>query len=136
MISDRFAFQPFTTPAAIALAVAGAFALPATSAAQSFPTRPVTMVVPFAPGGSAEVLGREFGIEMTKLLGQNVVVELRPGAGGNIGAEYVAKQSRADGHTILLGSLSVSTNVSLMRLNWDPRKDLVPVAGIATVPNL
>jgi tripartite-type tricarboxylate transporter receptor subunit TctC len=104
--------------------------------AQSFPSRPVTMIVPFAPGGTAEVLGREFATEMAKLLGQNVVIELRPGAGGNIGAEYVAKQARADGHTILLGSLSVSTNVSLMKLNWDPRKDLVPVAGIATVPNL
>ncbi|MBC7779187.1 MAG: tripartite tricarboxylate transporter substrate binding protein [Proteobacteria bacterium] len=104
--------------------------------AQPYPSRPITMVVPFAPGGTADVLGREFAVEMSKLLGQNVVVELRPGAGGNIGAEHVAKQSRADGHTLLLGSLSVSTNVSLMKLNWDPRKDLIPVAGIATVPNL
>ena len=125
------------------LSIAGAVAagVPAVSAlaqtpAPAFPTRPITMIIPFAPGGSAEVLGREFGIEMTKVLGQNVVIELRPGAGGNIGAEYVAKQSRADGYTLLLGSLSVSTNVSLMRLNWDPRKDLVPVAGIASVPNL
>jgi tripartite-type tricarboxylate transporter receptor subunit TctC len=116
------------------MAVSGSVIAQAPTAA--FPNRPLTMIVPFAPGGSAEVLGREFGIEMTKLLGQNVVIELRPGAGGNIGAEYVAKQSRPDGYTTLLGSLSVSTNVSLMRLTWDPRKDLVPVAGIATVPNL
>ena len=124
-----------STAVAVAASAAADGAL-AQGASASFPTRPITMIVPFAPGGSAEVLGREFGIEMPKLLGQNVIIELRPGAGGNIGAEYVAKQSRADGYTVLLGSLSVSTNVSLMRLNWDPRKDLVPVAGIATVPNL
>ncbi|MCE2978516.1 MAG: Bug family tripartite tricarboxylate transporter substrate binding protein [bacterium] len=133
MTNTRSAILSLATAAA-ALAAAGS-AL-AQGAATAFPTRPITMIVPFAPGGSAEVLGREFGIEMTKLLGQNVIIELRPGAGGNIGAEYVAKQSRPDGYTLLLGSLSVSTNVSLMRLNWDPRKDLVPVAGIATVPNL
>jgi tripartite-type tricarboxylate transporter receptor subunit TctC len=127
-----------STVQALTLLVAAlaAIALPARAVAQAFPTRPITMIVPFAPGGSAEVLGREFAIEMAKLLGQAVVVELRPGAGGNIGAEYVAKQSRPDGYTLLLGSLSVSTNVSLMKLNWDPRKDLIPVAGIATVPNL
>ena len=105
-------------------------------AQQAFPSRPVSIIVPFAAGGTADVLAREFANEMTKLLNQNVLVELRPGAGGNIGAEYVAKQARPDGHTLLLGSLSVSTNVSLMKLNWDPRKDLVVVAGIATVPNL
>lgn len=132
----RRAPVPAAPAAALALVALAASALPSSSAAQAFPTRPITMIVPFAPGGSAEVLGREFAIEMSKLLGQNVVVELRPGAGGNIGAEHVARQSRADGYTVLLGSLSVSTNVSLMRLNWDPRKDLVPVAGIATVPNL
>jgi len=130
------AVPPAAPVAAVALAALAACLMPASATAQAFPTRPITMIVPFAPGGSAEVLGREFAIEMSKLLGQNVVVELRPGAGGNIGAEHVAKQSRADGYTVLLGSLSVSTNVSLMRLNWDPRKDLVPVAGIATVPNL
>ena len=69
-------------------------------------------------------------------LGENVVVELRPGAGGNIGAEYVAKSARADGYTILLASLSLATNVSLMKLNFDPRKDLGPIGGIVTFPNV
>ena len=133
MLTTRTPVLSLAATAAL-MAVAGSAIAQAPTA--TFPTRPLTMIVPFAPGGSAEVLGREFGIEMTKLLGQNVVIELRPGAGGNIGAEYVAKQSRPDGYTTLLGSLSVSTNVSLMRLTWDPRKDLVPVAGIATVPNL
>jgi tripartite-type tricarboxylate transporter receptor subunit TctC len=104
--------------------------------AQSFPARPVTMVVPYAPGGSADVVGRLVAAEMAKALGQNVVIEMRPGAGGNIGAELVARSVRNDGYTILLGSLSLSSNVSLMKLNFDPRKDLVAVAGIATFPNL
>lgn len=109
----------------------------ATSAlAQSFPSRPIVMVVPYAAGGSADVVGRMVATEMSKSLGHNVVLELRPGAGGNIGAELVAKTARADGYTILLGSLSLSSNPSLMKLNFDPRKDLVAVAGIATLPNL
>jgi tripartite-type tricarboxylate transporter receptor subunit TctC len=74
--------------------------------------------------------------EMSKTFGHNVILELKPGAGGNIGAELVAKAARADGYTILLASLSLSSNVSLMKLNFDPRKDLVAVAGIATLPNL
>ena len=104
--------------------------------AQSFPTRPITMVVPYAAGGSADVVGRLLAAEMSKTLGQNVVLELKPGAGGNIGAEMVARNARADGYTVLLASLSLSSNVSLMKLNFDPRKDLVAVAGIATLPNL
>src|SRR3954467_2788900 len=104
--------------------------------AQDFPRHPVTMVVPYAAGGSADVVGRLVASEMSKTLGQNVVVELRPGAGGNIGAEYVAKTARADGYTILLASLSLATNVSLMKLGFDPRKDLVAVGGISNFPNI
>ena len=108
----------------------------ASALAQSFPSRPITMIVPYAAGGSADVIGRLIATEMSKTLGHNVVLELRPGAGGNIGAELVARTARADGYTILLGSLSLSSNPSLMKLNFDPRKDLVAVAGIATLPNL
>jgi len=104
--------------------------------AQPFPNRYVTLVVPYAAGGTAEVVGRPLAAEMAKLLGQNVVVELRPGAGGNIGAEMVAKSARPDGYTLLFASLSLATNVSLMKLNFDPRKDLTAVAGVATFPNL
>ena len=121
----------------MAAALAGAILLGGGSAlAQSFPSRPVTMVVPYAAGGSADVVGRLVAVEMSKTLGYNIVLELKPGAGGNIGAELVAKTARADGYTILLASLSLSSNVSLMNLNFDPRKDLVAVAGIATLPNL
>ena len=122
------------TSAAFALLGIAASTLPV--CAQTFPTRPVNMVVPYAAGGSADVVGRLVGAEMAKTLGHNVVIELKPGAGGNIGAELVAKSARADGYTILLGSLSLSSNVSLMKLNFDPRKDLVAVAGLANLPNL
>jgi tripartite-type tricarboxylate transporter receptor subunit TctC len=118
------------------LLAAGLAATSAAIDAQSFPTRPVTMVVPYAPGGSADVVGRLVAADMAKTLGENVVIEMRPGAGGNIGAELVARSTRADGYTILLGSLSLSSNPSLMKLNFDPRKDLVAVAGLATLPNL
>ena len=115
----------------------GAIVIGAASAqAQNFPARPISMIVPYAAGGSADVIGRLVAAEMSKTLGHNVILELKPGAGGNIGAELVAKTARADGYTILLGSLSLSSNPSLMKLNFDPRKDLVAVAGIATLPNL
>jgi tripartite-type tricarboxylate transporter receptor subunit TctC len=103
---------------------------------QAFPTRPITMIVPYAAGGSADVVARPVAAEMGKLLGENVVVELRPGAGGNIGAEYVARSARADGYTILMASLSLATNVSLMKLSFDPRKDLTAIGGITTFPNV
>ena len=103
---------------------------------QAFPTRPITMIVPYAAGGSADVVARPVAAEMGKILGENVVVELRPGAGGNIGAEYVARSARADGYTILLASLSLATNVSLMKLSFDPRRDLAAIGGITTFPNV
>lgn len=120
---------------AASLATAMAFGS-ASTLAQGFPTRPIVMVVPYAAGGSADVVGRLVAAEMTKTLGHNVILELKPGAGGNIGAEIVAKNAKPDGYTILLGSLSLSSNPSLMKLGFDPRKDLVAVAGIATLPNL
>src|SRR5512138_974814 len=115
--------------ALLAASAAGAFG-------QTFPTRPITLIVPYAAGGSADVVARPVAAEMGKLLGENVVVELRPGAGGNIGAEYVARSARADGYTILMASLSLATNVSLMKLSFDPRKDLTAIGGITTFPNV
>ena len=73
--------------------------------------------------------------KMKDTLGQNVMVELKPGAGGNIGAEYVAR-SRPDGYTVLYAGISLSTNVSLMKLGFDPRHDLVPVGGVAGIPHI
>ncbi len=120
-----------------AVACATACAVTAISAwAQPFPNRPVSIVVPFAPGGTAELAGRMMAQEMQTLLGASVVVDLKPGAGGNIGAEFVARQSRPDGYTLLLGSSSLASNMSLMKLAFDPLKDLVAVAGIGMVPNI
>ena len=119
------------------LLLAGMAALiPGAALAQGFPAKPITMIVPFAPGGPAEVIARTVAQPMAQHLGQQVIVELKPGAGGNIGSEYVAKQARRDGYTILYGSTSLASNVSLMKLNYDPRQDLVPIAGINMVPNL
>ena len=106
------------------------------AAAQPYPTRPITIIVPYAPGGTGELLGRLMGQEMQKTLGQSMVVELRPGAGGNIGAEFAAKQARNDGYTILFAASSLATSVSLMKLNYDPRRDLTPVSGVGAIPNL
>lgn len=102
----------------------------------AFPDRPVTMIVPYAPGGSADVLARVIAPEMARILGQPVVVELRPGAGGNIGAAYVAGSARADGYTFLLGSVSLATGPSLTTLNFDPVGGLTPLGGIGAVPNM
>ena len=129
-------------PSGLALVLAvstGLFAAGAplsNASAQGYPTRPVTMIVPYASGGTAEVLGRPLAQEMSATLGRNVIVELRPGAGGNVGAEYVARVARPDGYTFLFAASSLATSVSLMKLPFDPRKDLEPVAGIAAIPNL
>lgn len=104
--------------------------------AQEYPSRPAQMIVPYAAGGTADVLGRVIAQEMVKPFGQSVVLELKPGAGGNIGAEYVARSAKPDGYTFLFASVSLATSVSLSKLSFDPRKDLVPLAGIASIPSL
>ena len=129
-------------PSAVAFALAmsaGLFlasALVSGASAQGYPTRPVTMIVPYAPGGTAEVLGRPLAQEMSTALGRNVIVELRPGASGNVGAEYVARVAKPDGYTFLFAASSLATSVSMMKLNFDPLKDLTPVAGVTAIPNL
>lgn len=101
----------------------------------AYPTKPITIIVPFAPGGTAEIVGRLIAQGIQKNIGETVIVDLKPGAGGNIGAEYVAR-SRPDGYTILLGSSSLASNASLMKLNFDPAKELVGVLGIGIFPNV
>ena len=111
------------------------FLLSSNLSAQNYPNKPIKMVVPYAAGGSADILSRPISNAMGKALGQTVFTELRPGAGGNIGAEFVAK-SAPDGYTLLFASLSLSTSVSFAKLNFDPRSDLKPIAGIATLPSV
>jgi tripartite-type tricarboxylate transporter receptor subunit TctC len=113
-----------------------AAALPWRAKAQNWPDRPLVLVAPYAPGGSADVLARVIAPAMSEVLGQQVVVELKPGAAGNIGAAYVARSAPADGNTFLFASLSLATSPALMRLTFDPLRDLAPVAGIGAIPNL
>ncbi|HLX29505.1 MAG TPA: tripartite tricarboxylate transporter substrate binding protein [Casimicrobiaceae bacterium] len=117
-----------------ALVVAGAV-LPV--AAQTFPTKPVKLVVPFPPGGPLDVIGREIANELTDAWGQSVIVDNKPGAGGNIGADYVAK-SRADGYTVVMGALSThAVNPSLYpKMPYDARKDFAPITLVAITPNV
>lgn len=104
--------------------------------ALGFPDRPVTMIVPYGAGGNNDVLGRAMASEMAAVLGQPVVVENRPGAGGNIGAAYVAQQARPDGHTLLFTASGLASSVSLAALTFDPMRDLAPVAGVGAIPSI
>src|SRR5258705_1899525 len=105
--------------------------------AQGYPARPVKLVVPFPPGGSLDIAGRLIAQRLSETWGQAVVVENKPGAGGNIGADLVAK-SAPDGYTILLGALSThAVNPSLYaNMPYDPVKDFVPITLLATTPNV
>lgn len=105
----------------------------ASAGAQQFPTRPVRLVIPFAPGGGADIAGRMFAQRLTEQLGQTVVADNRAGAGGNVGAEVVAK-SPPDGYTVLLTTNSITVNATLYpKLNYSLR-DLAPVTMSAVIP--
>lgn len=104
--------------------------------ALAFPDRPLTMVVPYAPGGPIDVLARVLAPEISAILGQPVTIDTRPGAGGNVGAAYVALQSRPDAHTILFTGAGLASSVSLSNLPFDPRQDLTPILGTGAIPSL
>jgi tripartite-type tricarboxylate transporter receptor subunit TctC len=125
-----------TLSALLRSAAAALLLVAGTAAAQSYPTRPVTMIVPFAAGGTGEILGRLLAQHMSAELKQNVIVELKPGAGSMLGSEIVAKVAPADGYTVLLNGPPLSINASLMTLQFDPAKDIVPASGIAGFPQL
>ena len=119
------------------LLVAAVLSISATAGAQSFPTKPIRFVVPYSPGGSTDTLARTLAQKMSDSMGQQVVVDNRPGANGNIGMEIVAR-APADGHTIVLGYIAnVAIGPSLYdKLPFDPVKDYEPVTLIATSPNV
>ena len=130
----------FTRRDALRLAGAGlaSAGLPFAARAQSaFPTRPITMVVPFAAGGSTDIVARLVAQKMSDSLGQQVIVENRAGAGGNIGAQGVAR-AQADGYTILMGTISTHTLNPTMskRKPFDPVADFTPISLLAIVPNV
>ena len=104
--------------------------------AQPFPNRAITLVIPFAPGGSTSIVGRVIADKMSQLLGQSIVVDNRAGAGGTFGTKIVAK-SDPDGYTILLGYTgTLAIGPSLYKnVGYDPRKDFAPIGMIGNAPN-
>jgi tripartite-type tricarboxylate transporter receptor subunit TctC len=103
--------------------------------AQEYPSKPIRMVAPFAPGGGSDILARVIGQKMTERFGHAVLIDNRTGAGGNIGAEIVAK-APPDGYTLLMGGVPHAISMSLYKkLGYDLTKDLAPVAMVATFPS-
>ena len=135
--------QTQTTPSRrTALALLGgaglAAALPRIATAQdTWPTKPITYVVPFTPGGSTDVIGRVISQKLAEVLGQPVVVDNKPGAAGAIGASFVAK-AKPDGYTLFGGTISThAINASLYKnLPYDPVKDFEPISLVAFLPNV
>jgi tripartite-type tricarboxylate transporter receptor subunit TctC len=119
-----------------ALAVAAVCAVGAEASAQTYPTRPVRMVVAFSAGGTIDALGRILAQKLSEQWGQSVVVDNRGGAAGNLGA-MAAAQALPDGYTIHLGAQSLATNVTMAPVpNFDPRRDLEPVIAVATAQDV
>ena len=107
------------------------------ASAQTYPNKPIRIVVGFAPGGPADVMARLIGQRMTSILGQSIVVDNRPGAGGTIGARAVA-ESDPDGYTLLLGNTStlIISPLIYRQVNYDPVKGFAPVASLGTTSNV
>ena len=119
----------------LATAAAALPVIPTLSWAQNYPSRPITLVVPFPPGGGNDIMARLVGERMSKTLDQPVVIENRPGAGGNIGSRQAAR-SAPDGYTILLtftGTLAINPSL-YANLGYDPNKELTPIGSISTTP--
>ncbi|HZN86457.1 MAG TPA: tripartite tricarboxylate transporter substrate binding protein [Burkholderiales bacterium] len=119
----------------VAAAALSAFA--ATAGAQTYPNKPIRVIVPYAAGGTSDILARQIGPKITEAWGQPVIVENKPGANGNVGADFVAK-SAPDGYTMLLadiGALCISPSV-FPHLPFDPRKDFAPVVMVSYSPHV
>ena len=111
-------------------------AMPAQAQPSAYPNKPITLIVPYAPGGSTDITARLIAEHLSKKLGQQVVADNRAGAAGNIGANAVA-QAPADGYTLLMAPSSLVANISLYKsLPYDLRRDLAPVSRIAMIPNV
>ena len=130
-----------STRRTLTLAAASALGLlaltPLAAQAQAFPTKAITIIVPFSAGGTTDILARVLGQFISKDLGQPVIIDNRAGAGGNIGTQLVARAA-PDGHTILMGTVGThAINQSLYpKLAFDPIKDFAPITRVALVPNL
>jgi tripartite-type tricarboxylate transporter receptor subunit TctC len=126
-LSRRHALQALVAAAALAGGAAGA---------ETWPSRPITLIVPFPAGGTTDVLARALAERLQQSLGQPVIVESKPGAGSTLGADYVVK-AKPDGYTLLIGAVhhTIATSV-YKKLPYDFQKDLAPVTTIALVPNV
>jgi tripartite-type tricarboxylate transporter receptor subunit TctC len=118
-----------------ALSAAFGAATLAHAQAQSYPTKPIRMVIALAPGGGVDTTGRFIGTKLSQAWGQPVVADNRPGAGGSIAAEIVA-HSPPDGYTLLMTSAGITITPSIMKLQYDPKKDLLPVVLAAISPGV
>ena len=115
------------------VAIAAAAVCGVTAHAQGYPSKPVTVVVPFSPGGATDIMARTLAERLNKRLGQPVIVENKPGAGTMIASEYVAKAA-PDGHTVLLAASSLGIAPALYsKVNYDPVKDFTPISLVASV---
>lgn len=120
------------------LALAGMLGHAPLAIAQDYPSRPITLIVPFSAGGGVDVMARLLAEKLQHSLKQNIVVENKPGASGMLGAQFVAR-ARADGYTLMLGSAgetAINPYVYTGRMTYDPAKDLAPISLVARVPNV
>src|SRR6185503_11432038 len=106
------------------------------SAAQSYPTKPIRIISGFAPGGGIDIMARVLSPKLVETLGQQIIIESRPGGGTNIAMEYVVK-SPPDGYTLLMNTPPVAINMSLYKkLPFDTTRDLAPITVFSQTPNL
>ncbi len=133
MLNDR---TRFCSLYAVCSALAALAVTPIPALAQAYPTKAIRMILPFPPGGPTDILGRAIAQKVSDQVGQPVVVDSRPGAGGNLGLELAAKAA-PDGYTIVLSSPLVAISPSLYsKLNYDPAKDLAPISLVAIIQNV
>src|SRR5690242_7340212 len=131
-----FLLRVTRTSSPVIVTLISSLVLAAPLAAQPYPSRPVRIVVPFAPGGAVDLVARIIAQRLTDGMGQTFVVDNRGGAGGTIGTDIVAK-ARADGYTLLVGSMGVAVNAVLYpKLPYDTIKDLAPVTMLGEQPNI
>src|SRR5690242_848419 len=132
---ENFMLMPLPRLVPLAL-VAAMLALSPLTARADYPDRPITAIVPFAPGGPADIIGRILSTFMPQTLGQSVVIENRGGAAGNIGMGQAAR-AKPDGYTLLMTSTAISVNTALFKnLPYDPIRDFAPISELVNAPNV